>query len=63
VDPVGHNEREMLKPTSAIMGAGLKSVALITGRFSGGSHVGHVTPRFDGGGIVGKMVILLLLML
>ena len=48
---------EMLKPTSAIMGAGLgKSVALITdGRFSGGSHgfvVGHITPEaFDGGGI------------
>ncbi|WP_338648560.1 dihydroxy-acid dehydratase [Flavobacterium sp. KS-LB2] len=48
---------EMLKPTSAIMGAGLgKSVALITdGRFSGGSHgfvVGHVTPEaYDGGGI------------
>jgi dihydroxy-acid dehydratase len=41
---------EMLKPTSAIMGAGLgKSVALITdGRFSGGSTwfvVGHVTPE------------------
>ena len=40
---------EMLKPTSAIMGAGLgKSVALITdGRFSGGSHgllIGHITP-------------------
>jgi dihydroxy-acid dehydratase len=48
---------EMLKPTSAIMGAGLgKSVALITdGRFSGGTHgfvVGHITPEaFDGGGI------------
>jgi dihydroxy-acid dehydratase len=48
---------EMLKPTSAIMGAGLGStVALITdGRFSGGSHgfvVGHVTPEaYDGGGI------------
>lgn len=48
---------EMLKPTSAIMGAGLgKSVALITdGRFSGGSHgfvVGHITPEaHDGGGI------------
>ncbi|MCF8330630.1 MAG: dihydroxy-acid dehydratase [Crocinitomicaceae bacterium] len=48
---------EMLKPTSAIMGAGLgKSVALITdGRFSGGSHgfvVGHITPEaIDGGGI------------
>jgi dihydroxy-acid dehydratase len=46
---------EMLKPTSAIMGAGLgKDVALITdGRFSGGSHgfvVGHLTPEaFDGG--------------
>lgn len=48
---------EMLKPTSAIIGAGLgKSVALITdGRFSGGTHgfvVGHITPEaFDGGGI------------
>ena len=48
---------EMLKPTSAIMGAGLgDSVALITdGRFSGGSHgfvVGHITPEaYDGGGI------------
>jgi dihydroxy-acid dehydratase len=46
---------EMLKPTSAIMGAGLgKSVALVTdGRFSGGTHgfvVGHITPEaFDGG--------------
>jgi len=48
---------EMLKPTSAIMGAGLgNSVALITdGRFSGGTHgfvVGHITPEaFDGGTI------------
>jgi dihydroxy-acid dehydratase len=46
---------EMLKPTSAIMGAGLgKEVALITdGRFSGGSHgfvVGHVTPEAYVGG-------------
>lgn len=46
---------EMLKPTSAIMGAGLgKDVALITdGRFSGGSHgfvVGHVTPEAQAGG-------------
>lgn len=46
---------EMLKPTSAIIGAGLgNSVALITdGRFSGGTHgfvVGHITPEaFDGG--------------
>jgi dihydroxy-acid dehydratase len=48
---------EMLKPTSAIIGAGLgKDVALITdGRFSGGSHgfvVGHVSPEaFEGGEI------------
>jgi dihydroxy-acid dehydratase len=48
---------EMLKPTSAIMGAGLgSSVALITdGRFSGGTHgfvVGHITPEaFEGGNI------------
>ncbi|KIO54026.1 dihydroxy-acid dehydratase [Flavobacterium hibernum] len=48
---------EMLKPTSAIIGAGLGgSCALITdGRFSGGSHgfvVGHITPEaYDGGGI------------
>lgn len=48
---------EMLKPTSAIIGAGLgKSVALITdGRFSGGTHgfvVGHITPEaWDGGNI------------
>jgi len=48
---------EMLKPTSAIIGAGLgKSVALITdGRFSGGTHgfvVGHITPEaFEGGTI------------
>lgn len=46
---------EMLKPTSAIMGAGLgKDVALITdGRFSGGSHgfiIGHVTPEAQVGG-------------
>jgi len=47
--------REMLSPTSAIMGKGLgKDVALITdGRFSGGSHgfvVGHVTPEAAVGG-------------
>ena len=48
---------EMLKPTSAIIGAGLgKSVALITdGRFSGGTHgfvVGHIAPEaYDGGTI------------
>ncbi len=46
---------EMLKPTAAIMGAGLgKEVALITdGRFSGGTHgfvVGHITPEAQTGG-------------
>ncbi len=48
---------EMLKPTSAIMGAGLgKEVALITdGRFSGGTHgfvVGHITPEAQEGGVL-----------
>src|SRR5574343_220854 len=48
---------EMLKPTSAIMGAGLgNSVALITdGRFSGGTHgfvVGHITPEAFVGGTI-----------
>ena len=51
----GPGMREMLSPTSAIMGKGLgKDVALITdGRFSGGSHgfvVGHVTPEAYLGG-------------
>lgn len=51
----GPGMREMLSPTSAIMGKGLgKDVALITdGRFSGGSHgfvVGHVTPEAAVGG-------------
>ena len=46
---------EMLKPTAAIMGAGLgKDVALITdGRFSGGTHgfvVGHICPEAQEGG-------------
>lgn len=51
----GPGMREMLSPTSAVMGIGLgKDVALITdGRFSGGTHgfvVGHITPEaFDGG--------------
>ncbi len=49
---------EMLKPTSALIGAGLgKSVALITdGRFSGGTHgfvVGHITPEAYDGGLIG----------
>lgn len=48
---------EMLKPTSAIMGAGLgKNVALITdGRFSGGTHgfvVGHIVPEAYEGGTI-----------
>ena len=51
----GPGMREMLSPTSAIMGRGLgQDVALITdGRFSGGSHgfvVGHVTPEAQDGG-------------
>ncbi len=51
----GPGMREMLSPTSAIMGEGLgKQVALITdGRFSGGSHgfvVGHITPEAYVGG-------------
>ncbi len=51
----GPGMREMLAPTSAVMGKGLgKDVALITdGRFSGGSHgfvVGHITPEAQVGG-------------
>jgi len=54
----GPGMREMLSPTSAIMGKGLgDKVALITdGRFSGGSHgfvVGHVTPEAATGGPIG----------
>ena len=57
----GPGMREMLSPTSAIMGRGLgKEVALITdGRFSGGSHgfvVGHVTPEAAVGGLIGMLV-------
>jgi dihydroxy-acid dehydratase len=53
----GPGMREMLGPTSAIMGKGLgKDVALITdGRFSGGSHgfvVGHITPEAYVGGLI-----------
>ncbi len=53
----GPGMREMLAPTSAIMGRGLgQNVALITdGRFSGGSHgfvIGHVTPEAYDGGII-----------
>ena len=54
----GPGMREMLSPTSAVMGKGLgKDVALITdGRFSGGSHgfvVGHITPEAFEGGVIG----------
>ncbi len=58
VGPVGASGMpEKLKPTSAIIGAGLgKSVALITdGRFSGGTHgfvVGHITPEAYKGGLI-----------
>ncbi len=53
----GPGMREMLGPTSAVMGLGLgKDVALITdGRFSGGSHgfvVGHITPEAFTGGTI-----------
>ena len=53
----GPGMREMLSPTSAVMGKGLgKDVALITdGRFSGGSHgfvVGHITPEAYEGGLL-----------
>jgi dihydroxy-acid dehydratase len=53
----GPGMREMLGPTSAVMGRGLgKDVALITdGRFSGGTHgfvVGHITPEAYEGGVI-----------
>lgn len=56
----GPGMREMLSPSSAIMGAGLgKTVALITdGRFSGGTHgivVGHVAPEAAVGGPIGLL--------
>jgi dihydroxy-acid dehydratase len=54
----GPGMREMLNPTSAIMGQGLgSSVALITdGRFSGatrGACIGHVSPEAASGGVIG----------
>jgi dihydroxy-acid dehydratase len=57
----GPGMREMLGPTSAVMGRGLgKDVALITdGRFSGGSHgfvVGHITPEAFNGGLLAYVV-------
>ena len=56
----GPGMREMLSPTSAIMGRGLgNDVALITdGRFSGGSHgfvIGHITPEAFDGGLLGMV--------
>ncbi len=56
----GPGMREMLSPTSAIMGKGMgKDVAFLTdGRFSGGSHgfvVGHVTPEAAVGGPIGLL--------
>ena len=56
----GPGMREMLSPTSAVMGKGLgQDVALITdGRFSGGSHgfvVGHVSPEAACGGLIGLL--------
>lgn len=59
IGPVGApGMPEMLKPTSALIGAGLgKSCALITdGRFSGGTHgfvVGHIVPEAVEGGLIG----------
>ena len=57
----GPGMREMLKPTSAIMGKGMgDKVAFITdGRFSGGSHgfvVGHITPEAAEGGLIGCLL-------
>ena len=56
----GPGTREMLKPTSAIMGQGLgNKVAFITdGRFSGGTHgfvVGHISPEAYVGGPIGVL--------
>ena len=56
----GPGMREMLKPTSAIMGQGLgNKVGFITdGRFSGGTHgfvVGHITPEAQSGGAIGVL--------
>ncbi len=53
----GPGMREMLSPSSALMGAGLgKNVALVTdGRFSGGTHgimIGHVAPEAQAGGVL-----------
>jgi dihydroxy-acid dehydratase len=51
--------REMLNPTSAIMGMGIKNVGLITdGRFSGGTRgpcIGHVSPEAMSGGPIAAL--------
>jgi len=56
----GPGMREMLNPTSAIMGLGIKNVALITdGRFSGGTRgpcVGHVSPEAKSGGPIAGLI-------
>jgi len=56
----GPGMREMLNPTSAIMGLGIKNVALITdGRFSGGTRgpcVGHISPEAMSGGPIGGLI-------
>lgn len=56
----GPGMREMLNPTSAIMGLGIKNVALITdGRFSGGTRgpcVGHVSPEAKSGGPIAALL-------
>ncbi len=57
----GPGMREMLSPSSALMGAGLgKDVALVTdGRFSGGTHgimIGHVAPEAQAGGVLAAVV-------
>ena len=55
----GPGMREMLNPTSAISGMGIKSVALITdGRFSGGTRgpcIGHVSPEAMAGGPIAAL--------
>ena len=56
----GPGMREMLNPTSAIMGLGIKNVALITdGRFSGGTRgpcVGHISPEAMSGGPIAGII-------
>ncbi len=55
----GPGMREMLNPTSAIMGMGIKNVGLLTdGRFSGGTRgpcIGHISPEAMSGGPIGLL--------